>query len=94
MSNTKHLTWEREKAYIIAMVSRGESALWSNSQLLQWRILTGLFDAVDHSLLVLQLRDFRGDDAQHHLLVTFRQEAQWLKAACARVVEFQQICVA
>src|SRR5271169_5798609 len=73
----------------VALLRRGKAALRRDRELLQWSELRGLLQPPFDVVLLLELAEFRGDDADHHDLVAPRQVTQRLEAAGAVRIVFQ-----
>ena len=76
----------------IAFLGRGKAALAGEAELIERRELRGLVDAALEIVLAFELAGLGRHDAEHDLLA-FRQHAQRLEAAGARVVVFHEIAV-
>src|SRR5947209_2991814 len=81
---------------------RGKTTLRTNTTLLDCIFMRltsalgdpigGLIDASDHFILILELREFRGDDAENDVLVLWKM-GQRLETTCTRRVVFEIVCV-
>src|SRR5205823_10383992 len=77
----------------VAFLGRGKAALRRYRELLQRHEFTCLFQPPLDVVLVLELAEFRRDDADHHDLVAVRQEAQGLEATGAVGIIFEEIAI-
>src|SRR6516162_9988984 len=76
----------------IALLGRGEAALAGNAELVERGVFRRRLDAALELVLAFELAALGGDDAEHDELA-FRQHAQRLEAARARIVVFHEISV-
>src|SRR5215471_21579543 len=77
----------------VALFRRGEAALRGERELLERRELRGFLEAALDVVLLLELAELRGDDADHDDLVALGQEAQRLEAPGAIAVVFEEVAV-
>src|SRR6267142_1191115 len=77
----------------VAFFGGGEAALRREAELLRRSELGRLVDPALDVVLLLERAALGGDQAKHHGLVAFRQEAQWFEAAGAVGVVFEEIAV-
>ncbi len=77
----------------VAFFGRGEAALRRQAELIEGDVFGRLVDAALDVVLAFQLAGFRGDQAEHQLLVAFGKEAQRLETAGAIAVVFEEIAV-
>ena len=73
----------------VALHRRRKSALRTDGQLLQRKLLSSFVDAPEKIVFLLQLRPFRAHEPKHHGL-SLRHQAQWLEIARSLIVIFQK----
>src|SRR5919108_2039498 len=77
----------------IAFLGGGKAALRRETELLERSKFARFVDAAFYIVLLLERAALGGDEAEHHDLVAFRQEAQRLEAAGALGVVLKEVTV-
>src|SRR6202011_6222261 len=77
----------------VAVDGRRESALRTEAELLERHVFRRLVDPPLELVLAFERRPLAGDEAQDHPFLRARYEPQWLEAARARIVVFQEEAV-
>src|SRR6202048_4823167 len=77
----------------VAVDGRRESALRTEAQLPERHVFRRFVDAALQYVSAFERRPLAGDEAQDHPFLPARHEPQWLEAARARIVVFQEEAV-
>src|SRR5271165_6159065 len=84
------LLFDRQR---VAVDGRREPALRAEAQLFQRQVFCCLVDPALQLVLAFERGSLAGDETQDHALVPSRHEPQWLEAAGARIVVFEEEAV-
>src|SRR6266404_1130998 len=77
----------------VAVDGRGKAALRAEAELFERHVSRRLVDPALQLVLAFERGAFAGDEAQDHALLPARHKAQWLEAARAGIVVFQEEAV-